>query len=144
MTANLYSLIEALDRLKRTINDIAAGIIVEERLADVSLHHLTILEVIANLEQPTTSQLAEALGVTRPTVTALIKRLEGHGYIARIPSPTDGRSFTIALTEQGRALSTVHTRIHHAVAAHLLQTLDHEELSQLVALLARATREDAV
>ena len=49
-------------------------------------------------------ELALRLGVEPPTVTKMLRRLEGCGLIERRPDPTDARSFRVYLTESGRAL----------------------------------------
>jgi DNA-binding MarR family transcriptional regulator len=49
-------------------------------------------------------ELAVRLGVEPPTVTKMLRRLEGCGLVERRPDPTDARSFRVHLTEKGRAL----------------------------------------
>lgn len=132
-----YNLVEALDLLKRKITEVASRVIMEEQLADVSLHQLHILDVIHTLDHPTATQLADAFRVTRPTITAMINRLEEHGFIERVRSAADGRSYTIELTERGRSLSSVHHRIHQQVAEFLSAYLEPDEVEQLSHLLRR-------
>jgi DNA-binding MarR family transcriptional regulator len=48
------------------------------------------------------ARLAQALMVTKGTVTALLKRLEARGLVALSPDPSDGRGKVVALTEAGR------------------------------------------
>jgi MarR family transcriptional regulator, organic hydroperoxide resistance regulator len=49
-------------------------------------------------------ELAVRLGVEPPTVTKMLRRLEGCGLVERRPDPTDARSFRVHLTQRGRAL----------------------------------------
>jgi MarR family transcriptional regulator, organic hydroperoxide resistance regulator len=49
-------------------------------------------------------ELAVRLGVEPPTITKMLRRLEGCGLVERRPVPTDARSFRVFLTESGRAL----------------------------------------
>jgi DNA-binding MarR family transcriptional regulator len=49
-------------------------------------------------------ELAVRLGVEPPTITKMLRRLEGCGLVERRPDPTDARSFRVHLTERGRAL----------------------------------------
>jgi MarR family transcriptional regulator, organic hydroperoxide resistance regulator len=49
-------------------------------------------------------ELAVRLGVEPPTVTKMLRRLEGCGLVERRRDPTDARSFRVYLTEKGRAL----------------------------------------
>jgi MarR family transcriptional regulator, organic hydroperoxide resistance regulator len=48
--------------------------------------------------------LALRLGVEPPTVTKMLRRLEGCGLVERSQDPADARSFRVHLTEKGRAL----------------------------------------
>src|SRR5215210_9307400 len=49
-------------------------------------------------------ELAARLGVEPPTVTKMLRRLEGCGLVERRQDPKDARSFRVYLTEKGRAL----------------------------------------
>jgi MarR family transcriptional regulator, organic hydroperoxide resistance regulator len=49
-------------------------------------------------------ELAVRLGVEPPTVTKMLRRLEGCGYVERSQDPADARSFRIYLTQKGRGL----------------------------------------
>ena len=49
-------------------------------------------------------ELAVRLGVEPPTITRMLRRLEGCGIVERRPDPTDARSFRVYLTGKGRAL----------------------------------------
>jgi MarR family transcriptional regulator, organic hydroperoxide resistance regulator len=49
-------------------------------------------------------ELAVRLGVEPPTVTKMLRRLEGCGLVERRQDPTDARSLRVHLTKKGRAL----------------------------------------
>lgn len=55
-------------------------------------------------EEITPVSVSDFMGISRPCTTALLKRLEGDGYILRNPSQSDRRSYTLSLTEKGRQL----------------------------------------
>lgn len=61
------------------------------------LYHLGDADGIGNAD------LAERLNVTRPSVSALLERLERTGFISRDVSKSDRRGITIHLTPSGRA-----------------------------------------
>lgn len=48
------------------------------------------------------SQLAAAVGVSRPTLTSLVDGLEDAGLVKRVPVATDRRGIRLELTEAGR------------------------------------------
>ncbi len=63
-----------------------------------------VLKVLADADGRTMSQLALALGVQPPTVTKMVTRLSGQGYVRRQVSDADGRLARVYLTEEGREL----------------------------------------
>jgi DNA-binding MarR family transcriptional regulator len=50
------------------------------------------------------TEIAEQLQITKQSVNDLLAYLEKHGYIVRVPDPTDGRARIIRLTVKGRRL----------------------------------------
>ena len=70
------------------------------------------------------SQLANRAGLSKPTMTPLLKRLEHKGLIERQTLPDNERQKCIALTEQGRKLSRSSTEITEKVLCATGLTLD--------------------
>jgi DNA-binding MarR family transcriptional regulator len=46
---------------------------------------------------------AEAVGISKPTATGVLKTLQARGWTTRRPDPADGRSVIVTLTPSGRA-----------------------------------------
>lgn len=62
----------------------------------------------------TSTMLAEHLGITGPSVTKLLDRLERAGHIRRSPHPTDRRALSLVVTEHTRAAATATVGRDHA------------------------------
>ncbi|MFD7409547.1 MarR family winged helix-turn-helix transcriptional regulator [Streptomyces sp. NPDC059866] len=75
----------------------------------------------------TPGQLRQALVVSSAGLTGRLKRLEGEGWIERCPSPVDGRSTLVRLTEEGRARFDRTVERHFQVERDVLSVLDPEE-----------------
>lgn len=60
----------------------------------------------ANRFSRTPSALAKFIGVTRATVSQMVKELEGRGYLERRRSPQDKRSVTIAVRKNRQVNSS--------------------------------------
>ncbi len=60
------------------------------------------------------SELTKKLGVSRMTVSRMVRGLEKQGYVERRPSPFDRRGIVVRLTPAGRALMRT---IHRALIA---------------------------
>ena len=91
--------------------DIRAGIRLLARLARVaertclstgiSLPQYRLLVAVSG-ESQRASELADAVGVSRPTLTALVDGLENSGMVKRVPEPSDRRGIRLELTDAGR------------------------------------------
>jgi DNA-binding MarR family transcriptional regulator len=75
--------------------------------------------------------LATKEGVTQPSMTQLIQRLERAGLVTRLADPDDGRAALIGITRDGRALLDDRKRVRRERLALLLATLTAEEESAL-------------
>jgi DNA-binding MarR family transcriptional regulator len=71
--------------------------------------------------------LASKEGVSQPSMTQLIQRLERQGLVTRLADPDDGRVALVAITEAGQALLDQGTRIRRERLTALLATLSSEE-----------------
>jgi len=79
--------------------------------------------------------------LTQPSVSRLIDRLAGRGYVCKVPDPGDGRGTIVAMTEEGqaefRAVALIHVR---SIDRHLSAVLDEDELDELRGLCAKLHR----
>jgi DNA-binding MarR family transcriptional regulator len=75
--------------------------------------------------------LAAKEGVSQPSMTQLIQRLERVGLVTRLADPDDGRAALIGITEQGQALLDDRKRIRRERLTALLERLTSEEKSAL-------------
>jgi DNA-binding MarR family transcriptional regulator len=83
------------------------------------------------------SALAKALGIERSTMVAVIDKLESQGWVARVTSETDRRSYALALTSSGAKLLA---RVTPEVRAHERQIaaqLSEQEKALLIEMLER-------
>jgi DNA-binding MarR family transcriptional regulator len=75
--------------------------------------------------------LAAKEGVSQPSMTQLIQRLERQGLVARLADPDDGRAALIGITECGQKLLDDRKRLRRERLKLLLATLTAEEESAL-------------
>lgn len=71
--------------------------------------------------------LATREGVSQPSMTQLIQRLERQGLVTRRADPDDGRVALVAMTESGKALLDDRRRTRRERLNVLLATLSTEE-----------------
>jgi DNA-binding MarR family transcriptional regulator len=71
----------------------------------------------------TQKQLAELVGLDKTTMVATLDELEAAGLAKRVPSTTDRRAHTVAVTTDGRRKITAANRVVAGVQADVLASL---------------------
>ena len=75
--------------------------------------------------------LAAKEGVSQPSMTQLIQRLERLDLVARLADPDDGRAALIGITQHGQTLLNARKRMRRDRLRALMATLTPEEESAL-------------
>ena len=105
-------------------------------LAQMELQHFLFLQQEKGV--PVNQRLIEeTLHLKNPTVTGILNRLEGKGFVVRVASERDRRANIIVLTEKAHHMRE---EVLSAVARKeeaLLSGFSEEEIDQLGALLAK-------
>jgi DNA-binding MarR family transcriptional regulator len=110
------------------------GVLMVRYLADRQGLAFTSILVLAILdsEGPTRlTALATAGGVSQPSMSQLVQRLERQGLVVRVSDPDDGRAALIDITDAGRALIAERQRDLRDRLAALLATLSAEDEAAL-------------
>lgn len=76
--------------------------------------------------------LAAKEGVSQPSMTQLIQRLERLDLVARLADPDDGRAALIGITQRGQKLLDERKRMRRERLTALMETLTAEEESALL------------
>lgn len=83
------------------------------------------------------SEIADALGIKRPSATAIVKRLEAKGYIARKRSADDARRIDVTLTRKGECVYRIHAIFNRKMAAEISRGQSTEERRVLLQGISR-------
>jgi len=83
-------------------------------------------------------EMAAGLGLTAPTVSVGVRRLEDAGLMEREPDPKDRRSIRLFLTAQGQTLHQRARGLRWQKIQRLLAGLTPQERETLLDLLERA------
>jgi MarR family transcriptional regulator, organic hydroperoxide resistance regulator len=90
---------------------------------------------ISHREGITQAELAESLGVSRPTVTVMLQKLEKQGVVERRTDPDDQRYTRIYLTDEGRARYRVMHTVLGELAEKMIEPMTAADRAELVRLL---------
>jgi DNA-binding MarR family transcriptional regulator len=80
-------------------------------------------------------KLAEIMGISTASVTAVVDKLEKKGFARRRTTPTDRRVFLIELTKKGIGLFEKHTDQHKNMAGRVLACIPEEKAPVFVETL---------
>ncbi len=117
--------------------------VIEKRLkrgfADQYDMTLPRFDVMAALDRHpegmTMGQLSQALLVSNGNVTGVVQALVRDRHVSLAPSPTDGRSSIVRLSQSGRECFIGLAEAHHEWIDAMLAGLGHEDRGQLHRLL---------
>ena len=116
-----------------------AKVLADDRVSWTSFVGLWVLWVWGELGA---NAFADAVGISRPTATGVLRTLGSRGWVARRPDPDDRRSVLVSLTPDGRAkIEALFPRFNaeETAIAGVLDPLDQERLAGMLRSLAAAT-----
>jgi DNA-binding MarR family transcriptional regulator len=114
-----------------------AKVLAHDRLSWTSFVGLWVLWVWGELDA---HEFADAVGISRPTATGVLRTLEGRGWTERRRNPSDGRGIRVSLTREGRAkIEDLFPRFNAEEAA-LASALTRQQQEQLAGVLRRLLR----
>jgi DNA-binding MarR family transcriptional regulator len=70
----------------------------------MTVAQVSVLATIDEIGKPTQREVATTLGLNEPAVAEMVKRLLESGYISRSRSSDDKRTWTLRLSDDGRAV----------------------------------------
>ena len=130
------------DRLQETARALAdLASVVVRAVTDRRGMSFTAASALARLEREGPARLtalAAAEGVTQPSMTQLVQRLERQALALRIDDPEDGRVTLVAITDTGREVLAERRQERDARLAALLSSLPDEEQQALATAMRTA------
>lgn len=133
-----YTLPEIVALLTRRVAELQSTALQSSRFGDLSMSQVVYLQQIEQMENPTPTELAESLALSKPSVSAALEKLSAEGYIRKVRSDADRRSYHVHLSEKGRQAMIAHAQVHDFIAHSLTRGLEEAEIQQLVRLLNKA------
>ena len=102
---------------------------------DFNISDYYYLIAISNMNHPNFGDVAEALNLTKPAISALIKRLMKHELIEKVQCEEDKRIFYISITEKGKALIQGDKSLYPRLESIILSKVNQEQVQALDCLL---------
>jgi DNA-binding MarR family transcriptional regulator len=83
------------------------------------------------------SELAAKVGVTRATISNMLRRMERDGLVDIRPAEQDGRGKVVSLTKAGRDFMEEILPPHYLRVSKLMEKLSEAEQKELIMLLEK-------
>lgn len=127
----LWDLLLELGR-RRSLRDPLQSLVEGLQLTPPQIHAISWLGIDGSLP---ISVLAQRIGISGPSATGLVDRLEKLGYVARQASADDRRVVLVSLTPAGEALAAEGITVVKRRLDHLMTTLKPASRRALIRLL---------
>ncbi len=111
------------------------------RTAGLTWTAFVVLWVVWIFGEKETRHVAAESGITKGTLTGVMKTLEAHGLVTRRKHPVDGRLVLLALTPEGERLMRELFPEFNQEEAFVTERLSSEECTELAASLREIVRQ---
>ena len=96
-----------------------------------------VLDILWQKDNIPIRDIAKETGLSMPTLTRLLDRMEKAGLIRRMPDPADRRKVNIVLAEKTRELEKDYRDVSEAMNSIFMQGFSDQEITELQAYLER-------
>ena len=130
-----YNLVQLIEIITKLIGDLEAEFIKKYQEEGFTARQISYIDTINMLGNPNLGEIAKALKLSKPSVTAIVDKLASKGYIEKFQSDEDRRSFHVHLSAKGKNLVKMHGDTHNKIVNMLQNNLDSKDLKELVTIL---------
>lgn len=114
----------------------------KSKLSGTSFNHLTFnhyeyLHHIHGLDQPTLSELADHLKLSKPSVTVMVNKLLKEGFLSKVQDEKDKRVFHVKLSPLGLDVIMLERESFYEVTQGIMDRLSLDEQGELMKLLEK-------
>ena len=131
------SLIKLTEELTRLLGQIEEQVLNADEMSELTVRQIYYLDMIKEFKDPMVSELAQKLGVTKPTVTYTLNYLIEKGFVEKIRSDVDRRVYHLHLTEQGKRITELHDEAHEEFVSILTNKLNSREIDQFINIVTK-------
>jgi DNA-binding MarR family transcriptional regulator len=133
-------LIEFVDTLDSLLKKLQQGVGEGSGFSKLTINQFHYIDAIAALSEPTITEIAERLNITKASVTIGINKLLALGYVIKTQSTQDRRVIHVRLTEAGEQLVEAKYQALKEYSAFIRAALSEDEARQFEDILAKLVR----
>jgi DNA-binding MarR family transcriptional regulator len=131
---------EVIIYLSDLIEKILEETIILSDFEDLTQQQLHYLKVIVKMKNPTLTDLAREVGLTKPSVTVLVDKLTEKGYIKRVHSAKDRRVINLHIDKKGAKIGALREIAHKRMAEKIKSGLSETETVIMTELFKKIVR----
>ncbi|ASJ52721.1 MarR family transcriptional regulator [Brevibacillus formosus] len=130
---------DTLERLQEAFRTImrSMGTQLAEPVSGLTGPQFYILHQLELKEKCTVGELAESMGVKPSAITAMVDRLDKHGFVARDRDEEDRRVVYISLRDSGKKILQVAKQNRREQLNKMFSHLSEDELQQFVSIFEK-------
>lgn len=134
---DIIQLSDAIEKLAYSLQKEEKEYISKTELAHLSAVQLHYIDMIYHAENPSLSECAQILAVSKPSVTITVDKLVELGLVEKIKSDEDRRSSHLHLTVAGKKIAKIHDEFHHQYTYKMFGNLTGSDLRTLLSILKK-------
>lgn len=119
---------------QQSINNINS-ILSNEEKKQFNITDYYYLTTIYNMDNPNLGEVAEKLKLTKPAISALVKRITKNELIEKIKSNEDGRIYYLKVTEKGIKIIEGDNALYSQFTGLISEIISKDQLKELNCLL---------
>jgi DNA-binding MarR family transcriptional regulator len=135
-------LVDIIAKLSGIIVDTEESAKDQFNLSNLTPTQMRYIETINLLDNPSITELATQLKLSKPTVKVAIDKFIEKDYVFKVKSDEDRRSAHLHLTEKGKLINQIHEYAHKVIAESFSRKLNSEEKEILISLLLKVLKEN--
>jgi DNA-binding MarR family transcriptional regulator len=137
----MQNLIEIISGISNLIGNAEEYAKEQFNLQNLTLTQMHYIETIQTLDNPSITELASKLNLSKPTVKVAIDKLIERSYVFKVQSDADRRSAHLHLTEKGKLINQMHDYAHKQIAEKIHRKLNANEIKSLISVLTKVLSE---
>lgn len=133
-------LIEFVDTLDQSLKTLQRQVGLGSGFSTLTISQLHYIDAIARLGEPTITEIAEVLKITKASVTGGINKLTALDFVQKTRSKADRRVIHVRLTQAAQELVEARFRALHEYGQFIQSALSEEEARQFEATIVKITK----
>lgn len=130
-------LVEGIAKLLKLKGECYIHVVEDLELSEMSIKQIKYLKKINHAEGVTTSQLADLLDLSKPSITEMVKKFIKMGYVYKESCHIDGRVHYLKLTDKGLNIVNLDKLTTAHLAENIENRLNDEDLTTLIDILEK-------